>query len=157
MPRPLDQQIVVITGASSGIGRATAQHFVLEIAHDADFQDVVATVPAHRSTSVSVYDVFRPNGVRYYWRVVAANGLRSETRAFIAGTYDEAARAAEPDPARVSDARQAMDAVAPPALVAPPYLTGTSSSVQTATIVLVMILSFVVTISILIFASVGMG
>ncbi len=53
MPRPLSQQVVVITGASTGIGRASAVEFarqgaavVLAARNEAALHDVAAEIKA---------------------------------------------------------------------------------------------------------------
>lgn len=145
------------------------QDFSLEIARDADFTDVVARVPTGTSTSVTVYDLFRPDGARYFWRVLSSDDMSSATRSFVAAPFEELAPTAlEP----VKTARRVEQTSAPktgptPAQmsvpedrhgvgIAPPaYRVEFTSPRLAAAIVLVMLISFILSAGIIFMFSLG--
>ena len=124
--------------------------FVLEIARDAGFEDIVARVPTAESTSVTLHDVFRPDGERYFWRVRGDRSGAGESRPFIAAPYDAAAAAEDERnvstrPAKAKNAVATQDQEPVP----PPYLTGTTSMREAATVLLLLAISFIVMIGVI--------
>src|SRR5690606_8714510 len=106
--------------------------FVVEVARRPDFQDLVAQLPTASSTSVTIYDLFRPDGTRYYWRVSTPTTEPSAVQSFVAATYEQlTAASAETGGAR---ARGARTAVAPPKElpppVSPPYRSGVTGGAE---------------------------
>lgn len=144
-----------------------ADDFVLEVARDPDFSDVVARVPTGNSTSITVYDLFRPDGTRYHWRVASSAFGASISRSFVATPFERlgaVTAASTPSTATALGAVARMPTTRPPHSYVDPstaadtpalYRAGVTSSRLSGTVVLVMLLSFIVTVGVIFLVSVG--
>jgi NADP-dependent 3-hydroxy acid dehydrogenase YdfG len=95
MPRPLSEQVVVVTGATSGIGRASARLFaeagaeVFAAARDADALQSLATEVGDRIEPVPT-DVTDPAAVRALADTAAQRAGRIDTWVNAAATHEYA-------------------------------------------------------------------
>lgn len=146
-----------------------ADDYMLEVSRDSGFSDVVARVPTGNSTSITVYDLFRPDGTRYFWRVTSSAFGSSTSRSFVAtpfqrlssGATSSARSTTVPAGERVAP-RPAqrplrLDGGTPATAEDIPglYRKGVTSSQLSMTVVLLMLLSFIASVTVIFLISLG--
>lgn len=128
--------------------------FVIQISKDREFDEVVANVPTGSSTSISLFDLFRPDGNQYFWRVTSDTGHSSEIQSFVAAPYEVVSQAQEAEAARATKKVMAAAGVSTASTVEVldelPFRVGTTSRTEASIVMFIMAVSFILLIGLVI-------